>query len=110
MNNKLTDSFQAYWTKAISDGKEAGGGFYDWNVVKKLDKESIDIAAGWMKEEEAIKTMKNCLLEEHSIPSAGERNITMWTLKAKDAPKTDKVPIISLTHGGAALFGNAYQN
>lgn len=54
--------------------------------------------------------MKNCVLEEHSVQSAGDRNISMWTLKAKDAPKTGKVPIITLTHGGAALFGAAYQN
>jgi len=54
--------------------------------------------------------MKNCVLVEHSVPSAGERNIKMWTLKHKDAPAEGKVSIISLTHGGAALFGNAYQN
>ena len=110
MNGKLFDSFQKYWVGSLKDAEKDGGGFYDWNVVKKLDKGSIEISAGWLKEEENVKTMKNCLLEEHSIPSAGERNITMWTLKHKDAPATGKVPIISLTHGGAALFGNAYQN
>ena len=50
MNGDLFKSEKKYWAQALVDGKEAGGGFYDWNVVKKLDKESIEIASGWMKE------------------------------------------------------------
>lgn len=86
MNGNLFAAEKKYWAQALIDGKEAGGGFYDWNVVKKLDKESIEIAAGWMKEPAAIETMKHCVLEEHSVPSAGDRNIKMWTLKHKEGP------------------------
>jgi len=85
MNGDLFKAEKKYWAQALVDGKEAGGGFYDWNVVKKLDKESIEIASGWLKEPQNIETMKHCVLEEHSVPSAGERNIKMWTLKQKDS-------------------------
>ena len=45
-------------------------------------------------------------MDEYEV-SGGDHMIKVWTLKSKKAPKKGLIPVMSLTHGGGALFGDA---
>jgi len=77
------------------------------NLIK-IDKFMTDLAVKDQYDPETVEEMAACNYSKVQVLGGDNKMMDVFMITSKNAPKKNKTPVISLTYGGAALFGHAW--